>query len=132
MANDHDNLPAEVALRFNDCINNRDLQGLAALMTNDHTFIDSVDNAVRGKDKVVEAWKGFFDTFPDYQNIFEQVESRNGIVAILGRSICSEPQLNGPALWTATVRGEHVVEWRVYSNTPENRQALQIGAMKNS
>lgn len=32
--------PKLVALQFNECINNQDLNGLALLMTDDHAFID--------------------------------------------------------------------------------------------
>jgi ketosteroid isomerase-like protein len=115
-----------IALRFNECINNRDLEGLAALMTDDHTFIDSANASVQGKDQVVEAWRGFFALFPDYRNIFDRVESRDQLVAIMGRSTCSEPHLDGPALWTAKIRGNQVAEWQVYKDTPEHRIALSF------
>jgi ketosteroid isomerase-like protein len=115
-----------ITLQFNECINDRDIVGLAALLTDDHTFIDSANGSVHGKERVIEAWKGFFAQFPDYQNLFERVESRGQLVAVLGRSTCSEPQLDGPALWTAKVRGDKVAEWRVYKDTPENRQALNF------
>jgi ketosteroid isomerase-like protein len=115
-----------IVLQFNGCINSRDLEGVAALMTADHTFIDSANAEVHGKERVVEAWKGFFAHFPDYRNIFERVESRDHLVAIRGRSTCSEQLLDGPALWTATVRDDKVAEWRVYKDTPENRAALNF------
>jgi ketosteroid isomerase-like protein len=115
-----------IALQFNECINSRDLAGLAALLTDDHTFIDSANAAVHGKERVVEAWRGFFALFPDYRNHFEQVESRTDVVAIMGRSTCSEPQLDGPALWTAKLSGDKVAEWRVYNDTPDNRRALNF------
>jgi ketosteroid isomerase-like protein len=115
-----------IALHFNECINNRDLAGLAALLTDDHTFIDAASTAVRGTGRVVEAWQGFFALFPDYRNLFDRVESRQDLVAIMGRSTCSEPQLDGPALWTAKVRGDQVAEWRVYTDTPAHRMALSF------
>ena len=123
MTNDHQQT---IALWFNECINNRDLDGLAALMTGDHSFIDSASASVHGKERVVEAWRGFFALFPDYRNIFERVESCDQLVAIMGRSTCSEQQLDGPALWTAKIRGDQVAEWRVYKDTPENRTALRL------
>jgi ketosteroid isomerase-like protein len=116
-----------IALQFNACINARDLEGLAALITDDHTFIDSANNIVRGKEHVVNAWQEFFALFPDYQNIFEQITSRDHLVAIRGRSICSEQQLDGPAMWTAKLRGTQVAEWRVYLDTPDNRKTLNLG-----
>jgi ketosteroid isomerase-like protein len=115
-----------IALQFNECINCGDLEGLAALMTDDHTFIDAANAAVHGKEHVVEAWKRFFALFPDYRNIFDRIESRDHLVTIRGRSTCSEQLLDGPALWTAKVRGDKVAEWRVYKDTPENRAALNF------
>ena len=115
-----------IALRFNECINFQDLLGLAALMTDDHTFIDSANHSIHGKKDMVEAWKGFFAQFPDYRNIFEQIESRNDYVVIRGHSICSVKQLDGPALWTAKIRGDKVAEWRVYMDTSENRETLHV------
>jgi ketosteroid isomerase-like protein len=115
-----------IALHFNECINRRDIDGLAALMTEDHTFIDTANHSVQGKDQVVEAWRGFFALFPDYRNIFERVELRHSFVAISGYSTCSEPQLDGPALWTAKLRDGQVAEWRVYHDTSDNRKLLSL------
>jgi len=115
-----------IVLQFNECINNRDIHGLTTLMTDDHTFIDKDNHLLQGKEKVVEAWQGFFALFPDYRNIFERVESRNNLVVIIGHSTCSEKQLDCPALWTAKLRGEKIAEWRVYDDTPENRKRLGL------
>jgi len=58
------------ALRFNDRINQQDLEGLVELMTDDHTFIDSEGNVTKGKDTMKQGWKEFFKKYPDYQNNF--------------------------------------------------------------
>ena len=118
--------PEQVMLRFNDCINRRDLAGLGALMTEDHVFIDSVGESVVGKGQCMDAWRGFFDLFPDYRNHFREVSSRgDGRALAFGYSTCSVAVLDGPAIWTAAVREEHVSEWRVYADTPENRIAVR-------
>jgi ketosteroid isomerase-like protein len=114
----------ETAAAFNDRINARDLAGLAALMTDDHTFVDSEGSTVEGRVACVEAWRGFFAAFPDYRNVFDSLHDHGEVVAIAGRSECSDPALNGPALWTATVRDGLVAQWRVYLDTPENRSLL--------
>ena len=57
-----------VAAAFNEAINTRDLDRLAGLMTDDHTFVDSAGGTVAGKPACVEAWRGFFEAFPDYRN----------------------------------------------------------------
>lgn len=53
---------------------------MESLRTDDHIFIDTVDNSFKGKEKVGEAWKNFFKQFPDYQNIFKHLESRDSLV----------------------------------------------------
>ena len=100
------------ALKFNEKINQRDLDGLVKLMTEDHVFI-----AISGdSDKnMKEGWRQFFESYPDYRNIFTSVEVSNNVAIMVGYSTCSnEPRLNGPSMWTAKIRDVSVSEWRVY------------------
>lgn len=115
-----------IVLQFNEYINKQSIDGLAALMTYNHTFIDSDNNILHGKEKMLEAWRRFFGLFPDYRNVFENLESRNGFVVITGYSICSDKRLDGPALWTARIKDNKVAEWRFYYDTPENRKQLGL------
>jgi ketosteroid isomerase-like protein/uncharacterized protein YndB with AHSA1/START domain len=116
----------EIVLQFNDYVNNQDVKGLGSLMTEDHTFIDTSNNSFNGKEKALEAWKGFFEQFHDYRNTFEHIESRDDLVLITGYSTSSEKQLEGRAIWTVKVTADRVVEWRVYDDTPEIRKLLNI------
>ena len=102
----------QAALAFNDAITRRDLAALAGLMTDDHTFLDSGGNAVSGKAEVLSAWRGFFDAFPEYRNVWTQITRDGDVVTATGHSICpTEPLLDGPAIWArrrstpASVRG---------------------------
>ena len=115
-------------LRFNDFINARDIEGLSQMMTNDHTFIDAVNNRVSGKSACARAWQGFFEAFPDYRNEFSHISAHEEFLAIVGRSSCSDPRLDGPALWTAKVRGNFVSEWRVFEDTLSNRNRLGLAS----
>jgi ketosteroid isomerase-like protein len=114
--------------RFNARINARDLVGLVALMSHDHTFVDSAGAAVVGRDACREAWQGFFAAFPDYRNVFAAMtaDEADEVVTIVGRSECSVPALAGPALWTARVRDGLVARWQVYEDSPRNRAFLGI------
>ena len=118
--------PITIAVQFNQCINRRDIDGLALLMTNDHTFIDSANHAIHGREKTLRAWENFFKLFPDYQNIFDRVILQNGLVTITGHSTCSDQRLTGPAIWTAKLKDHTVAEWRVYDDTLETRSQLGI------
>jgi ketosteroid isomerase-like protein len=117
-----------IASRFNECINARDLPGLVALMSDDHTFVDSQGETVVSRAACRAAWQGFFGAFPDYRNVFDTMtaDEADEVVTIVGRSECSEPALAGPALWTALVRHGLVAIWRVYEESPDNRRALGL------
>jgi ketosteroid isomerase-like protein len=124
---DPDRPAAAIALTFNDAITQRDIQALGRLMTDDHIFIDSDENPLSGKEEVLRAWKGFFTAFPDYRNVWTEVLPSDDTVIALGHSVCaSEPALDGPAIWTASVRANRVSAWRVYEDIPENRTLLGL------
>jgi ketosteroid isomerase-like protein len=111
-----------VVLAFNAAINRGDLPGLGRLMADDHRFIDTAGNTFAGKPACLEAWRGFFASFPDYRNVFDNVHSNvhsghGGIVEVHGRSECSVAALSGPARWRAVVADGLVVEWRVFDAT---------------
>lgn len=135
MADAHGTGAASLTVLFNSGINNRDLDLLASLMCDDHTFTDTEGGVVSGKQDCLDAWRGFFAAFPDYRNVFTSLVERGEdasaaqaqrVVVVVGYSTCSDPRLAGPALWTATVRGTKVAEWRVYADTRENRELLAI------
>ncbi|TFG96524.1 hypothetical protein E4H12_10880, partial [Candidatus Thorarchaeota archaeon] len=54
-------------IQFNNFINGLDIVGLSALMTNDHTFIDSAYDVHEGKELMTKGWQDFFNQYPDYR-----------------------------------------------------------------
>lgn len=115
-----------VVEKFSRCINAQDLDGLGRLMTEDHTFIDSGGDAWPGREACMAAWSGFFTAFPDYHNVFTELDVRDDVVVITGRSVCEEPALDGPAIWTVRVEEGKVAEWHVYEGTAEERVELGL------
>jgi ketosteroid isomerase-like protein len=115
-----------VALRFNESINAGDLNGLVALMTPDHRFIDKTGHVEKGRDAMKEGWKRFFAAYPDYRNVFIRVQAEGPLVIMIGYSTCSYGPLDGAALWSARIREGRVVEWRVYEDTVQNRTRLGL------
>jgi ketosteroid isomerase-like protein len=114
-------------LAFNDAINARDIAALGQLMTADHALIDSTGHTTSGRDEVLGAWRGFFDAYPDYRNVWSDVRAIGGVVIATGRSVCAtDGRLDGPAIWAAKTRGERVSEWRIYEDTAANRRRLGI------
>ncbi len=115
-----------VALQFNECITNRDIEGLGRLMTDDHTFIDRENKVSRSKTSMLKSWSEFFKMFPGYKNTFELVDSRDNLVIMLGFAYWSEENPHDPAIWTATIHDDRVAEWHIYYDTEENRKKLGL------
>lgn len=116
----------DIALAFNGRINARDPVGLAALMADNHAFIDKAGARMVGKDSCFAAWRRFFAMFPDYRNEISDVVEGSGCVILVGRSVCADPGLSGPALWTARIDGGAVSEWRVMDDSIVSRQAIGL------
>lgn len=118
--------PKLIALQFNECISNQDLNGLARLMTDDHAFIDRDGTVHQPKPVMIDAWKEFFRMFPKYRNTFIRVESRGDTVILLGSAFWSEDQPYDPGIWTATIADDLVREWRIWADTPQNRKKFDL------
>ena len=73
-----------VAEAFVRAINRQDADALAELMTEEHRFIDSLDNTVAGREKMRAAWKAYFAMVPDYTVAVEESFCDGPIVVLLG------------------------------------------------
>ena len=114
-----------IALKFNEKINQQDLEGLAKLMTDDHAFVDSDNNVTKDKKTMLKGWKEFFRAYPDYKNTFTCITTQDNIVIMTGYSTCSYKPLNGPSIWTAKIHGKRVSEWRVIWLNPRQERPNQ-------
>jgi len=119
-----------IALQFNDCISTKDIEGFEQLMSDNHIFIDTGNNVANGKQTCLTIWKGFFNIFPDYKNVFKIIVTSNNLVIMIGYSVCSDRRLNGPAIWTAKITDKKISEWRIYEDTAQNRLQLGIDVSK--
>jgi ketosteroid isomerase-like protein len=115
----------DIILRFVEKINRHEPEGLVALMTEDHLFIDSEGNQVQGKEKMLAAWQGYFAMMPDYHIQVEKVFDSKDEVVLLGtaRGTCAvdgkllkENQWEIPAAWRGVVQNGLVKEWQVYAD----------------
>ena len=118
--------PKLTVLKFNECINNQDPNGLANLMTEEVRLIEGEETTRKGKVAVKNAWIEFFNLCPDYKNHFTRIESKDNRVVIIGFSTCSNKVLDGPALWTALFKNDLIDEWRILDDTKGNRKLLGI------
>jgi len=121
--------PTETVLEFLDRINQRDPDRLAEMMTDDHTFVDSLGNQVRGRDKMRGGWRGYYTMCPDYWVSHEEIFQKGETIAVFG---AAGGTINGtkwrtPASWLGVVENGLVKEWRVYA---DNKPVYDILAKK--
>ena len=123
-----------VAVSFIDCINSSDIAGLSRLMTVDHTLRVFDEQPVVGHDANVDAWRGYFDRFPDYVIHPHRLVSQSDTVAILGHTTGSHLDLPDAdeelltLIWLAVIVDGAVRSWRLIDDTPDNRRRVGIDA----
>ena len=76
--------PVEVVLQFLERINQHNADKLAELMTEDHVFIDSLGQSVRGREKMRTGWQSYFAFCPDYWVTHEEIFQHGILVAVFG------------------------------------------------
>src|SRR5580658_10295755 len=117
--------PVETVLEFMDRINRRDGDALAELMTEDHVFMDSLGQSVRGREKMRAGWRGYYSFCPDYWVTHAEILQNGNRVAVFGSAggtiaakgeLPSENKWQIPAAWLALVENGLVKEWRVYAD----------------
>jgi ketosteroid isomerase-like protein len=109
----------EIALDFVAKINAHDLDGIVALMTPDHLFIDGLGATFRGADQMRAGWKAYLAWFPDYAIEITEQFSRGEMVALFGKArgtyavdgkLSRKNSWEIPAAWRAVVRNSVVAE----------------------
>jgi len=117
--------PAETVTEFIARINQHDPARVAELLTDDHIFIDSIGNTVKGRDNMAGAWGQYFAFCPDYQITVETLLADGlQVVAIgtAGGTIARDGQLPPENQWRirvalfALVQQDRVQQWRVYAD----------------
>jgi ketosteroid isomerase-like protein len=115
----------DVVSGFVEAINRHDVDRLAALMTEDHCFVDGLGEVVRGREPMKRGWVGYFGWFPDYCIRVDEVLSKGNTVGLFGTAQGTY-SVNGellpknhweiPAAWKAVVQRGRISEWRVYGD----------------
>ena len=118
---------------FVQAINHQSPDQIAAMMTEDHVFIDGLGNRVAGRDQMKKGWAGYFKMVPDYTITVEESFGEGPVVVMTGTaqgtyapdgSMKKENAWQTPAAWRAVVRGEQNAEWRVYADNEPIRKLM--------
>jgi limonene-1,2-epoxide hydrolase len=115
----------DVVKAFIAAINRRDLSGIYALMTEDHTFIDSRGTITSGRKEMMVGWEWYFSMFPDYKIQVESILNDDTLIAVFGsasgtyngkRGLIPENRIEMPAAWKAKVANGKIQSWQVYAD----------------
>lgn len=122
----------DVAFRFVEHINRRELESLVELMTPDHRFIDLAGDVEEGRDVMGAGWADYFAHYPDYMIHISHFFVRDDVVIFVGRTTGSHLRLprdvefQEPVIWIAPIENGLVAEWRLYPYTDQVCQKLGI------
>jgi hypothetical protein len=123
--------PAETFKEFVAAINAHNVKALAALMADDHLFIDSLGNRVQGAGRMQAGWSGYFAMCPDYRIQIDHLIAENGIILAAGHAggtIDAFPWRT-PAAFRAVVHQGMLLEWQVFA---DNKPVYEILARRRS
>jgi len=124
--------PAAIVLSFIDRINRGDIDGLAALMTKDHRLVVFDEQPLIGR-AVVDAWRGYASSYPDYVIYPRLIAEVDDSVAVLGTTTGSHlglPDVDERRLtliWLAEVEGQALQSWRIVEDSAESRGQFGLG-----
>jgi ketosteroid isomerase-like protein len=131
------NIPARSVLEtveaFVKQINAHNVDGIAALMTEDHVFTNAYGNVYCGREEMEAGWVGYFSMFPDFRISVEEMIQDNDTVAVFGTAsgtyFAHEQMLDKnrweiPAAWRAVIKNGLIAEWRVYTDFAPVRQII--------
>lgn len=124
---------SRVARAFVDAINQQSADAIAAIMTDDHVFVDSLGTRVEGKKRMEAGWEGYFRMVPDYTVTIDETFVDGAVVVMLGSAqgtysadgvLRPENKWSTSAAWRALIRGSQVAEWRIYADNEPIRQIM--------
>jgi len=123
-----------VAMEFVRAVNRQNVDTLAALMTADHRFTDSLANSGEGRDQIRASWVGYFNMVPDYSLAIEETYADGSVVVMLGvaqgtyfgkKGPSQENRWQSPIAIRARIEDGLVAEWRVYSDNEPIRARMR-------
>ena len=123
------------AQAFVRAINLQDTEALAALMTPEHRFTDSLGNVVKGRDAMRAGWAAYFRMVPDYALSIDEFYDRGSTVVMLGvaegtysadGAMKVENRWKTPVALRAAVEDGLIAEWQVYADNEPVREKMRL------
>lgn len=126
--------PIVAAQAFVRAINRQDTEALAALMTPEHRFTDSLGNVFVGREAMRAGWAMYFRSVPDYSLAIEESFADGQTVVMLGLaqgtyspdgSLKEENRWTTPVALRARVENRLIAAWQVYADNEPIRDKMR-------
>lgn len=126
--------PIELVFRFIDAINRHAVLEIAALLTDDLLFIDSMGAELHGRGAMTTGWEAYFSMVPDYSIAASETFLSANTVVVLGTAagtycpdgaLLPENRWRTPAAWRAVVTEDHIAVWQVFADNEPIRQLMR-------
>ncbi len=123
----------EIVSTFIDRINAHDVDGIYALMAEDHTLIDGLGQSVKGREAMRQAWLSYFAMIPDYWIKVDRLLEDETSVAVFGTAggtVATDGRVDPanhwqiPAAWLADVGSSGITLWQVFADTGPVRETM--------
>jgi limonene-1,2-epoxide hydrolase len=123
----------DVVAAFVAAINRHVPSEISALMTEDHTFVDSGGGIQSGRESMTAGWEKYFSMFPDFRIEIESILGDRTLVAVFGsasgtyngnRGPVPENRIEMPVAWKAVVENGKVKLWQVYADWTEGNRII--------
>ncbi|MBN1765450.1 MAG: AAC(3) family N-acetyltransferase [Sedimentisphaerales bacterium] len=115
----------ETVHSFVDAINAIDVDRMAELMTENHTFIDADGSENTGRQDMKNGWRGYFDMIPDFKITIHDSFERDNMVILIGSctgtfieqgELKPENHWQVPAAWRVIVENNQVAIWQLFAS----------------
>jgi uncharacterized protein (TIGR02246 family) len=119
--------------RLVENINSHDVDAIAALLTSDHRFVDSVGNVTQGREALRAGWRQYFRMVPNYKIEVERALADGPHVVLLGvaggtyspdGTMHAQNAWSTPVALRALIHEDLIAEWQVYADNEPMRERI--------
>jgi ketosteroid isomerase-like protein len=136
----HTSATAQAAHRLVAAINSRDADAVAARLSSDHRFIDTLGVVICGRESLRAGWRQYFRLVPDYHIELQQLLSEGELALMVGTAggtysgdgtLQARNAWSAPSAFRALVREGLVSEWQVYADNEPIRRCMRAAGARH-
>ncbi|NOX17885.1 MAG: nuclear transport factor 2 family protein [Chlorobi bacterium] len=108
---------------FLRAVNDNNIQAMESLLAEKHAFIDSNENEIAGRAKVIKMWKRHFENVDAYSVAVDKMFGKEGCVVFTGEvsgfirdKNSAEKFWRLPLSWKVKIENGKITQWQVFED----------------